>query len=258
MYRALVRRDPSYEGLFFAGVKTTGIFCRPTCRARKPERKNVEFFQTTDEALQRGFRPCKVCRPMSLAEETPEWLQSLLEEVDENSGFRRFIHTYQLLTPLGPMIAASVDQGICLLEFKDRRMLERELKEIQERFHAPLVISKSPPIQELEKQLKEYFSGERKNFDLPLCTPGTKFQNTVWDALKKIPYGETKSYKTQATLMGKPKAVRAVARANGENRIAIVIPCHRVIGADGNLTGYGGGIERKKFLLHLERRHLPR
>jgi len=110
----------------------------------------------------------------------------------------------------------------------------------------------------LSSQLEEYFSGKRREFDVPLVLPGTPFQQRVWTALQTIPYGSTRSYKKQAEIIGLPNAVRAVARANGDNRIAIIIPCHRVIGADGNLTGYGGGLWRKRYLLNLESSHGPR
>jgi AraC family transcriptional regulator of adaptative response/methylated-DNA-[protein]-cysteine methyltransferase len=161
------------------------------------------------------------------------------------------IHTSQILSP---MIAASVGEGICLLEFNDRRMLPSELAAIQGLFRARIVTGGSPHLTQLEEELEEYFGGRRRTFDVPLSAPGSEFQKAVWDALLEIPYGETRSYKDQAEAVGRPQAVRAVARANGMNRIAILIPCHRVIGADGSLTGYGGGLERKRFLLELESR----
>ena len=104
----------------------------------------------------------------------------------------------------------------------------------------------------LNHQLEEYFSGKRKNFDIPLVIPGTDFQKQAWAELEKIPYGETRSYGDQARAVGNAKAVRAVAKANGDNRISIIIPCHRVVAADGTLAGYGGGLWRKKYLLDLE------
>ena len=168
------------------------------------------------------------------------------------SGGKKIIHIYQLLTPLGPMMVASVKQGICLLEFIDRKMLESELKDLSKRLNAPLVTSPGPHLKDLKLQLEQYFSGDRKKFDLPLFTPGSDFQNKVWKGLREIPYGTTRSYKEQAIALGRPAAIRAVANANGANRIAIIIPCHRVIGADGKLVGYGGGLWRKKRLLELE------
>jgi len=335
MYQALLKRDESFEGLFFVAVKTTGIFCRPTCRARMPKKENVEYFQSAKEALLRGYRPCKVCTPMSPKGKAPEWVGKVLNEVSQGnshrlsdreirnvgvdpnrlrrwfkqnygmtfqaylrslrlgtafghlangkkvistaydngyyslSGFthsfkktigiapsesnsKSIIHVYQILTPLGPMMAASVKQGICLLEFIERKMLESELKDLSKRLDAPLVTSPGPHLKDLKIQLEQYFNGDRKKFDLPLFTPGSDFQKQVWKGLQNIPYGTTRSYKEQAKALGRPKAVRAVANANGANRIAIIIPCHRVIGTDGKLIGYGGGLWRKKRLLALE------
>ncbi|MGI8753188.1 MAG: methylated-DNA--[protein]-cysteine S-methyltransferase [Acidimicrobiales bacterium] len=110
------------------------------------------------------------------------------------------------------------------------------------------------PFPDIVEQLREYFAGERTDFDLPLAAPGTPFQHRVWAALRRIPYGQTTSYGQIATGIGRPGAARAVGLANGANPIGIVVPCHRVVGADGSLTGYGGGLERKQFLLDLERR----
>ena len=335
MYNALLKRDESFEGIFFVAVKTTGLFCRPGCRARMPKRENVEFFHSTKEALQRGYRPCKICTPLAPKGEAPEWMKIIFDKIsshgnqrfsdqdirssgidpnrlrrwfkqnhgmtfqaylrslrlgtafghlangekvistaydsgyDSLSGFvhsfkktigvvpskssgKDIIHVYQLLTPLGPMMAASVEKGICLLEFIDRKMLESELKEISKRLDAPLLTSPGPHLKDLKLQLEQYFSGDRKKFDLPLSTPGSEFQKKVWKGLQKIPYGTTRSYKEQAEALGRPEAVRAVASANGANRIAIIIPCHRVIGTNGKLVGYGGGLWRKKRLLELE------
>lgn len=336
-YNALVAKDSSFEGIFIVGVKTTGIFCRPTCTARKPKRENVDFFADTKAALAHGYRPCKVCMPMTAKGDFPEWMKPLMDAIknDPSARFKDFeirkhkidpnrlrrwfkanhkmtfqaylrsirlsqafghltkggkvidaafdsgyeslsgftdafkkltgknpskttnndvIHAYQITTPLGPMIACSVKDGICFLEFTDRRGFETQIKTLQKRFEAAIVTSSSPLIEKLKKQLDEYFAGKRKKFDLPIAAPGTDFQQKVWKALQNIPYGETRSYQQQAIAMGDKKAVRAVATANGANRIAIVIPCHRVIGSNGNLTGYAGGLERKKFLLDLEKK----
>lgn len=157
-----------------------------------------------------------------------------------------------LMTPLGPMLAGASSTGICLLEFMDRRMLKTQLRRIRQRFHSQLKTGCSEYFGLLDMQLQEYFSGARKAFTVPVDTPGTEFQTRAWTALQSIPYGETRSYEDQALVVGRPTAVRAVARANGDNRISIIIPCHRVIGKDGNLTGYGGKIWRKRRLLQLE------
>ena len=339
MYDALIRRDGGYEGIFVAGVKTTGIFCRPSCTARKPKRENVEFFRTPKDALQSGYRPCRLCHPLSHKGAIPDWLIPLMDEIDENpdirmkdrdirergidpnrvrrwfrehhgmtfqaylrslrigkafgqikygdkvidaafdsgyeslSGFsdsfrkstgfspavspgKELITVTRILTPLGPMIAGAVKKGICLLEFTDRKMIETQLKKINTYFSTASVPGEHPHFKSLDRQLKEYFDGSRREFSVPLVYPGTEFQMSVWKALQTIPYGTTRSYGEQARLLGKPKAVRAVARANGANRIGIIIPCHRVIGSDGNLVGYGGGLWRKKYLLNLERKNL--
>jgi AraC family transcriptional regulator of adaptative response/methylated-DNA-[protein]-cysteine methyltransferase len=158
----------------------------------------------------------------------------------------------RLMTPLGLMLAGASSAGICLLEFMDRGMLETELRRIRQRFRAQLKTGSSEYFDLLDVQLQEYFSGARKTFTVPMDTPGTEFQTRAWAALQTIPYGETRSYEEQAFAVGRPTAVRAVARANGDNRISIVIPCHRVIGKDGSLTGYGGGVWRKQWLLQLE------
>lgn len=335
MYNALVRKDSSFEGIFFAAVKTTGIFCRPTCTARKPKKENVEFFKTTKDAMLSGYRPCKVCNPLEKSGETPSYIKSILQELSENpskkfkdydlrkrniepSKIRRWFlknhgitfHSYQRVyrinsafkkiqngdsvttaafdsgydslsgfgdsfknifgvspaksknknviditrieTPLGTMFAAATDEGICLLEFSDRRMLETELKYLSKKYSAAIAQGNNKRFEILNQQLKEYFDGKRKKFTVPLVTPGTEFQNKVWKELQTIPYASTRSYKEQAAALGTPESVRAVANANGMNRIAIIIPCHRVIGSDGNLTGYGGGLWRKKWLLDFE------
>ncbi|HLF65893.1 MAG TPA: methylated-DNA--[protein]-cysteine S-methyltransferase, partial [Saprospiraceae bacterium] len=161
----------------------------------------------------------------------------------------------RLETPLGPMFAGVTDEGLCLLEFTDRRMLETEFKYFSRGLKAKLIQGEHPHLNTVRNQLDEYFKGTRKKFDLPLYTPGTDFQQAVWRELQTIPYGTTRSYKEQSIAINIPDAVRAVANANGMNRIAIIIPCHRVIGSDGQLTGYGGGLWRKKWLLEHEMKY---
>jgi AraC family transcriptional regulator of adaptative response/methylated-DNA-[protein]-cysteine methyltransferase len=161
---------------------------------------------------------------------------------------------HRLSTPLGPMIAGATEDALLLLEFADRRSLETEIDQIRARTGRVTVPGVSAPIRKIMEELEAYFGGRLREFTVPLETPGSDFQRAVWDGLRTIPYGETRSYGEQTRRLGfPPEAVRAVARANGENRIAIVIPCHRVIGADGRLTGYGGGLWRKRRLLDLER-----
>ncbi|MCQ9636332.1 methylated-DNA--[protein]-cysteine S-methyltransferase [Chryseobacterium sp. WG14] len=154
---------------------------------------------------------------------------------------------------LGTMIACADEKGICLLEFSDRKALPTELKSISKHLNANIVQGENPHFMTLEKELSEYFEGKRTVFTVPLSPVGTTFQIQVWDILQTIPYGRTRSYQEQADILGNPKSVRAVANANGFNKISIIIPCHRVIGSNGQLTGYGGGIWRKQKLLELEK-----
>nr|WP_294872456.1 bifunctional transcriptional activator/DNA repair protein Ada [uncultured Pedobacter sp.] len=336
MYNAILKKDITFEGTFITAVKTTGIFCRPTCTARKPKAENVEFFKTTSEAIRKGYRPCKVCNPLEKIGETPDFIKSILEELNadpslkfkdwdliqkgiEPSKIRRWFlknhgitfHAYQrmfrinsafkriqdgeavttaafdagyeslsgfgdsfksifgvspvnskdkqvinitrLETPLGTMFACAAKQGICLLEFTDRKMLETEFKTLAKQLNATIIQGNNPHFELLKQQLDEYFAGKRKQFTVPLFSPGTEFQQSVWQILQEIPYGATRNYKQQALALNKSDAVRAVANANGMNRISILIPCHRVIGTDGSMTGYGGGLVRKKWLLDLEK-----
>ena len=336
MYQASYEKNSDFEGVFWMAVKTTGIFCRPTCTARKPKPENVEFFDNTKDAIKKGYRPCKVCKPLVNRDETPLDIRKLLIELSENPGLklkdvdlverglqpitvkRWFLkhhamtfHTFQrtfkinsafkklqqgenvldvaldngyeslsgfndsfknvfgvspknskmekivdlkrIETPLGTMIACANENGICMLEFSDRKALPTELKEISKHFDANIVQGENPHFKTLEKELEEYFEGKLKDFTVPLAPVGTDFQKKVWEILRTIPYGTTRTYQQQADILGNPKAVRAVANANGLNKISIIIPCHRVIGSNGTLTGYGGGIWRKQKLLELEK-----
>jgi len=277
MYQALLNKDVSYEGSFIAAVKTTGIFCRPTCTARKPKKENVEFFNTTKEAILSGYRPCKICSPLEMLGETPDYIRSLLIEITsdpskkfkdwdlrqkgiEPSKIRRWFlknhgitfHSYQrmfrintafkkiqngetvssaafdsgyesisgfndtfknvfgvspsnskdksviditrLETPLGTMYAGGVADGICLLEFSDRRMLETELKQLAKYFNATIVQGENPHFTLLRKELKQYFEHKLKDFTVPLNAPGTEFQKAVWKELRNIPYAKTRSF----------------------------------------------------------------
>jgi len=153
------------------------------------------------------------------------------------------------------MIAGAVDDGICLLEFSDRRMLNTEYRDLEKYLRTTIIEGESRHFITIRKQLEEYFEGTRKEFSVPLVTPGSPFQQAVWKELMNIPYGTTRSYYQQSVALEKPESIRAVANANGMNRISIIIPCHRVIGSDGHLTGYGGGLKRKKWLLDHEKKH---
>lgn len=161
----------------------------------------------------------------------------------------------KIKTPLGEMVAGATREGICLLEFADRDNLPELYEELSGIFGTSVKEGTNWQIFLLKMQLKQYFRGKRKEFALKLLTPGTDFQRTVWEGLRKIPYGDTISYHEQAAALKNTGATRAVAQANASNRIAIIIPCHRVIGADGTLVGYGGGLKRKRWLLDLEKKY---
>ncbi|HEX9793565.1 MAG TPA: methylated-DNA--[protein]-cysteine S-methyltransferase [Planctomycetota bacterium] len=336
MYRALVARDPGFEGVFFAAVKTTRIFCRPTCPARKPLAENVEYHPTARDALAAGFRPCRRCRPLEPPADTPAWLRGLVEEVERDparrwrdadlrarklepgrvrrwfqtahgmsfhaysrtrrlgialgeldrgmaataaggehgfeseSGFREAfekafgtapsrargverIMLARILTPLGPMVAAATDKGLGLLEYADRRALQAQVQSLRKRQGGAVVPGRNAVLEQLENELADYFGGSLQEFAVPLLVEGTPFQVAVWEQLLAIPYGETRSYEQIARAIGRPKAFRAVGRANGDNRWTILAPCHRVVRSDGSLCGYGGGLWRKQWLLDHER-----
>ena len=335
MFTAFEERDPSFDGVFYTGVRTTGIFCRPTCRARKPKRANVEFFPTAGEALANGYRPCLVCHPLAASGRMPDWIAGILREVHNDPAMRLTDHElrqrgvdpvrlrrwfkanagmtfhdycrslrvgralsaissgdtttgaafdsgYESLsgfgdavkqvagsppsiagsaepvllapvaTPLGTMIAGATRDHLLLLEFADRRGLGGQLQSLARRTGRVTIPGRTGIHDHVSSELTEYFSGERTAFTVPLDLPGTDFQKAAWQALLDVPYGRTRSYADQAAEVGRPEAVRAVARANGQNRIAILVPCHRIIGSDGRLTGYGGGLWRKQRLLDLE------
>jgi AraC family transcriptional regulator, regulatory protein of adaptative response / methylated-DNA-[protein]-cysteine methyltransferase len=164
------------------------------------------------------------------------------------------VATSEIETPIGTMIAAASETHLLLFEFPHRRMIDTQFDRVRRAHDCELAPGESPVFAMLRTQLDEYFRGERRDFTVPLHVPGTQFQTRVWSELQRIPCGTTTSYTRLAASIGQPNAVRAVARANGDNRIAILIPCHRVIGSNGELVGYGGGLWRKKKLLELEGR----
>lgn len=170
----------------------------------------------------------------------------------KNGTDKNVILISRFTTPLGPMFVCATEAGICLLEFTDRKMLETEFMQIQKAFNATIIPGENDHIKQVIIEVTAYFEGERKEFEVSLDAPGTDFQKQVWKQLQTIPYGTTATYLQQSEKINNPKAVRAVASANGHNRISIIIPCHRVIGSDGKLTGYGGGLERKRWLLEHE------
>ncbi|MFN0014010.1 MAG: methylated-DNA--[protein]-cysteine S-methyltransferase [Saprospiraceae bacterium] len=157
-------------------------------------------------------------------------------------------------SPLGTLLMAAVEQGVCLLEFEGTSgRAEQQMQILAKELGSDPVEGQHPHLAQLHAELRAFFSGKRAEFDVPLVFIGTDFQKSVWQELLRIPYGTTRSYKQQALALNAPLAIRAVAGANGRNPIAIVVPCHRVIGGTGSLTGYGGGLWRKQWLLELER-----
>ena len=336
MYQALVDGDQAYDGLFFVGVRTTGIFCRPTCSARKPRRENVTFFPVAADALAAGYRACKRCRPLEVAGKMPDWLSNLVEAVERDpsqrwrdgdirdfgvdpvrasrwfksnygitfhayirsrrlstalaqlsvgddatqvafdagysslSGFRDAFQKWfgatpgrvrsdnvllvnRILTPLGPMIVAASEHHLTLLEFADRRMLETQIVRLSKRLGCRFCPGENGIIEQTNEEISQYFAGTRMEFTVPFAMPGTEFQQSVWNKLLDIPCGETRSYVWLANAIQHHGASRAVGRANGDNRLAIIVPCHRIIRSDGSLSGYGGGVRRKEWLLQHER-----
>lgn len=335
MYQALISRNAEYEGIFFAGIRTTGIFCRPDCPARKPNPENVEYFPRAADALASGYRPCRRCRPMEPHGESPAWLKPLLDAVDQNpsrrwtsedirafgiepsrvrrwfvqhhgvtflsylrsrrlgqafsriseghpvlesglesgfdssSGFtdafikatqsspgsasgRASLFVEQIASPLGPMIIAGDEKAVYLVEFWDRRMLETQFQILEKRLNCAIFSGDTAPIQQMKGEIAEYFERKRTRFTAPIHFPGTAHQELVWRGLLEVPHGETWTYGELAKRIGKTSAVRSVAKAVGENRLAVVVPCHRIVGQNGKLTGYGGGLWRKAFLLRHE------
>jgi len=174
------------------------------------------------------------------------------------SANKQIILINRLTTPLGCLFICATDRGICLLEFTDRKMLETEFKDLQKAHNAKILIGQNMHTKQAKKELEEYFKGERQTFDVSIDALGSEFQKNVWNLLAKIPFGTTTTYSKLAKKLSSTTTVKSIKRANGFNRIAIIVPCHRVTREDGNLIGYGGGIERKKWLLNHEKSCKPK
>ncbi|PKA44287.1 trifunctional transcriptional activator/DNA repair protein Ada/methylated-DNA--[protein]-cysteine S-methyltransferase [Rhizobium sullae] len=340
LYDALIARSSDYEGLAYVCVRTTGVFCRLTCPARKPKRENTLFHDSIATCIQSGFRPCQRCKPLEQTGREPI-VGELLEALDRDpaarwteddlirkgydpstvrrafkrslgvtfldiaryrrlgeaarqlaggarvidaqldagyesgSGFRaafqRLIgkapamsQNRELLfadwfeTPLGPMVAVADQTHLHLLEFHDRKALPAELENLQRKTHSSVAAGRTPAIEQIDAELRAYFERKSADFQTPLAFGnGTAFERAVWAKLLEIPVGETRCYGDLAREMENPQMMRAVGRANGANQLAIIIPCHRVVGADGSLTGYGGGLWRKQWLLRHEGKMRP-
>jgi AraC family transcriptional regulator of adaptative response/methylated-DNA-[protein]-cysteine methyltransferase len=337
LYDALVARDAAYEGFAWAAVKTTGIFCRLTCPARKPKRENTCFYETIAKCLEAGFRPCNRCRPMLKFGDTDPAITKLLTALDaepyrrwseqdiiflgfdpstarrifkrkfgmsfleiarlrrmgkaaetlkegasvidaqldagfdSGSGFRTavtrlfgaapaslrdktLLRADWIETPIGPMLAIADSHALHLLEFAERKALPAEIRKLQAFTGSSIVMGRQAPIDQIEMELKAYFAGKAFGFTTRIAGHGSPFQRRVWEALRTIPIGIVRTYGAIASELDLPSSTRAIAGANGANQVAIVIPCHRVLGADGSLTGYGGGLWRKRWLLEHERR----
>jgi AraC family transcriptional regulator, regulatory protein of adaptative response / methylated-DNA-[protein]-cysteine methyltransferase len=160
----------------------------------------------------------------------------------------------RLATPLGPMFAVADDRGLVLCEFHDRPMLPLQLRRVERLCGGRPEDAPHPILEQTQRELTEYFLGHRETFSIPLVLGGSPFQSSVWNALLEIPFGKTTCYDAIAMRLERPGGARAVGRANGDNRIAIIVPCHRVINADGSLSGYGGGRRRKRWLIAHEKR----
>jgi methylated-DNA-[protein]-cysteine S-methyltransferase len=232
MERAFFASDPAADGRFVAAVRTTGIFCRPSCRARKPLPANVVFLADSAAARGAGYRPCLRCHP----------------EAATTVALRR------IDTPVGRMTLGATKEALVLADFTDRRMMPAQLAAVRRRIGPTREAGTTTVLDAAERQLREYFAGARRTFDLPIEAPGSPFQERVWTELGRIPYGSTVSYRELARRVDAPAASRAIGRANGSNRLAVIIPCHRVIATGGGLGGYGGGLDAKRLLLDLERR----
>ncbi len=337
-WAAVVARDGAFDGHFYYSVETTGIYCRPSCAARRPKRAHVRFHDTAAEAEAAGFRACKRCKPgqpslvqlhaekvaeacrlIEAAEDEPR-LDALARAVGLSPyHFHRIFKTILGVTPktyatahrnkrvreelgrsatvtqaiygagfnsngrfyatssevlgmtpsqfrsgapnseikfaigdcsLGSVLVAASDKGVCAILFGDDAETLRN--DLRKQFPRARIVGGDKVFGQLAAEVIAFVEAPRIGLDLPLDVQGTAFQHRVWDALRRIPTGSTASYAEIAKAIGSPKSVRAVARACASNRIAVAIPCHRVIGSDGSLTGYRGGIERKRTLLAKE------
>ncbi|WP_277186731.1 bifunctional DNA-binding transcriptional regulator/O6-methylguanine-DNA methyltransferase Ada [Caballeronia sp. BR00000012568055] len=337
-WQAVTARDRNADGAFFFAVRTTGVFCRPSCASRAPRRENVEFFMTTQAAERAGYRPCKRCQPTSLPRElaiierackvldadpqqrmtlaqlsdavhiSPFHLQRLFSRIvgisprqyqaaqragvlrdalqrgrdvtraTHDAGFGSPSRMYEAApaelgmtpsdykrkgagltvryttadTPLGTVLIAATDKGVCKISFGDDSTTL--IDQLAVDFAQAERVENARAMEPFVAQVRAYLSGTRERFDLPLDINATAFQRRVWDALRQIPYGQTRSYTDIAETLGSPRAVRAVANACGSNPVALAIPCHRVIGKDGAIAGYRWGLHRKETLLDTERK----
>jgi AraC family transcriptional regulator of adaptative response/methylated-DNA-[protein]-cysteine methyltransferase len=343
MWRHVKARDPRADGRFFFAVVTTGVFCRPSCPARRPLCRNVRFFRSREDAERAGFRPCRRCRPLDANFENPQMalVQRACAHIEQQEGERvtlaalaaacgvRPFRLQRLFTrvmgisprqyadairirrfkaavrdgegvtsalytagfgsssrlyerapahlgmtpreyarggegraiqfavarcPLGLMLVAATERGICAVRLgSSRSALERGFRR---EFPAAKLNGAAPRLRGWVRAILRHIEKGRQSPALPLDVQATAFEWRVWQALRRIPFGQTRAYSEVARAIGRPSAMRAVARACASNPVAIVVPCHRVVKSDRSLGGYRWGVERKRALLESERRAL--
>ena len=306
LFNALLTRDSSYVGKYYAMVKTTGIFCKMDCSCNKSVYEDTSFAKSIKECLEQGFNSCKVCLPLSyqFSKNKTEYIREYMDYIEKEQfpdtsykdhpiksldnlvklkkifektiglslgkyiRIKRINHILnndtatkktknkiffnRTSTPIGEMVFCYYKDKLILLEFIDKIILENELKFIKDTIKGFLEYKDTNFTKEVSKQIKEYFDKNRTSFSIKLNIIGTDFQRLVWNTLINVPYGETISTNQEAQNINKPKNFNEVANANSKNRISIIVPCHRIIASDGITDGYGGSIERKKYLLELE------
>ena len=330
-WAAFMRRDRGWDGRVIGAVHTTGIYCKPSCPAKRPKRENVTFYATAEEARAAGYRPCLRCKPDAVGRDREAVAQAvkLIERAEEAPSLAELAeavgyapHHFQRLfkrdlgvspaeyarglrnqraqsalkangrvtdaiydagysgpsgfysdakerlgmtpsawrdggrgetirwthfdSPLGEMLIAATSKGICRLTFNDSEASLRRL------FPKATIVEDAGGLKQLVEGALAAIEHPAAMPDLPIDVAGTAFQEAVWRELRKIPPGETRSYAQIAAAIGQPTAVRAVGTANGDNHVAVLIPCHRVIRSDGTLGGYAGGLDKKRLLLAAE------
>lgn len=240
-WQHVVTRDISADGAFYYGVHTTGVYCRPSCTSRPAKPENVAFYETGEEARRAGLRPCKRCKPDDIPTGTARVKHPAAEM---KHGVRFATGTCSL----GPLLVAQSDQGICAILMGDDA--DQLMLKVQQRFPQARPVTDDA----LVAQVARFIDSPTTVLDAPLDMRGSDFQQRVWRALRDIPVGTTASYTDIAKRIGAPTAVRAVAQACASNKIAVAIPCHRVVRSDGSLSGYAWGAQRKRSLLDREAR----
>jgi AraC family transcriptional regulator of adaptative response/methylated-DNA-[protein]-cysteine methyltransferase len=263
-WRAIVERDSKVDGSFYYSVKTTGVYCRPSCAARLSRPENVAFHATREDAEKAGFRPCKRCKPDLASRKEGDSVkiadasQRSVTPASYHSGsVDTAIHFSVKECSLGSVLVAANESGICAILIGDEP--DELSQNLPERFPEARLMNgdKAFAKKGLEKLVSKVIAlveAPECGLSLPLDARGTGFQQQVWNALREIPIGSTASYRDIAIRIGAPKSARAVAQACAANAIAVAIPCHRVVRNDGEVSGYRWGVERKRILLEREAR----